>query len=83
MSLIVHHAVQTLKTMGRILHRLWLEITGAVFVGLAAFGSFSLWREWRAYNSGEEPWRLLLALIFVLGMFAFGLHSFLRARRLR
>ena len=87
MSLIVQHACQhawkTLQNMGRILHRLWLEITGAVFLGMAAFGSFSLWKEWRSYQAGGELWKLVAALTFVIFMAGFGLHSFLRARRLR
>ena len=83
MSLLAQHAWQTLKNMARILHRLWLEITGAVFLGMATFGSFSLWKEWRAYRAGGELWKPLSALIFVVGMAAFGLHSFYRARRMR
>ena len=69
--------------MARILHRLWLEITGTVFLGMAAFGSLSAWKEWRAYQTGGEMWKIVAALTFVLVMAAFGVHSFYRARRLR
>ena len=84
MSLLTQHAWQTAKVMLKILHRLWLEIVGAVFLGLAGFGSFSLWKEWRAYHaSGAELWKPLSALVFVIGMAAFGINSLFRARRLR
>ena len=83
MSLLIEHTLKTLKNMARILHRLWLEIIGAVFLGMAAFGSLSLWREWQAYQAGGEMWRVTVALVFVVGMAAFGLHSFLRARRMQ
>ena len=86
MSLLIQTAWQVLRNMGRILHRLWLEITGAVFLAMAAFGSFSVWKEWRAYQSaqpGGELWKLVAALTFVIVRGGFGLHSFLRARRLR
>jgi hypothetical protein len=69
--------------MGRILHRLWLEITGAIFLGMAAFGGFSVWKEWRSYQQSGEFWKLGLALTFVITMGAFGVHSFFRAKRLR
>jgi hypothetical protein len=83
MSLLLQHAWQVLLNMGKILHRLWLEITGAVFLGMAAFGSLSVWKEWRSYQAGGELWKLVAALTFVIMMGAFGVHSFFRARRLR
>ncbi len=83
MSLLLQHAWQILRNMGRILHRLWLEITGAVFLGMAAFGSLSAWKEWRSYQAGGELWKLVAALTFVIMMGAFGVHSFFRSRRLR
>jgi hypothetical protein len=83
MSLLSQHAWQTFKNMARILHRLWLEMTGTLFLGMAAFGGFSLWKEWRAYHAGGELWKPLSALVFVVGMAGFGLNSFFRARRLR
>lgn len=72
-----------LRRVVPILHRLWLEVTGAIFLGLAAFGGLSVWKEWRAYRAGGPPWQFLLALAFVLMMGSFGVYSFLRARRLR
>ena len=86
MSMLLETAWRVVRNMGRILHRLWLEITGAIFLAMAGLGGFSLWKEWRAYQGGQpegELWRLVAALSFVIFMGGFGLHSFLRARRLR
>jgi hypothetical protein len=83
MSLILEHLWKFLLQAVRILHRLWLEVSGAVFLGLAAFGGMSVWREWRDFRSGAAPWEFLLALGFVVMMGSFGVYSFFRARRLR
>jgi len=83
MSLFLEHLWRFLRTAARILHRLWLEVTGAIFLALAAFGGLSAWKEWRAYQAGGALWELLLALTFVIMMGGFGVYSFLRARRLR
>lgn len=83
MSLFQEHLWRFLQNAARILHRLWLEITGAIFLGLAAFGGLATWREWRAYRAGGALWEFLLALVFVIMMGSFGVYSFFRARRLR
>jgi hypothetical protein len=83
MSLLARHAWQTLRNIGRILHRLWLEITGSLFLGMAAFGSLSAWKEWKAYQDGGEMWKPVASISFVLIMAAFGIHSLFRARRMR
>jgi hypothetical protein len=74
---------QWLKKSGKILHRLWLEITGFVFLGLAAHGTFSTLREWRAYADGGPVWKLIAAMFFLILMASFGIYSFLRARRIQ
>jgi hypothetical protein len=76
-------AGRLLRSAVPVLHRIWLEITGTIFLGMAAFGGLSLWKEWRAYRAGGPPWQFLLALAFVVMMGSFAAHSFLRARRLR
>jgi len=83
MSLFLEHLWRFLRTAARVLHRLWLEVTGAIFLALAAFGGLSAWKEWHAYQAGGALWELLLALMFVIMMGGFGVYSFLRARRLR
>ena len=83
MALFLEHLRRFLRNAAKILHRLWLEITGAIFLGLAAFGGLSVWKEWRDYRAGGTPWEFLLALVFALMMASFGVYSFFRARRLR
>ena len=83
MSLFLEHLWRFLRTALGILHRLWLEVTGAVFLGLAAFGGLSAVREWRAYRTGGALWEFMLALLFAIMMGGFGIYSFFRARRVR
>lgn len=82
-ELAIRYAVQWLRHSARILHRLWLEVSGAIFFGLAFFGVPSALREWRAYQAGAAGWKLAAAIVFMVMMTAFGVYSFLRARRLR
>lgn len=82
-QLAIRYALQWLRQSARILHRLWLEVSGAIFFGLAFFGLPSALREWRAYQAGGTAWKLAAAIVFMVTMTAFGIYSFLRARRLR
>ncbi len=69
---------------GRILHQLWLEVTGFVFLALAAIGALSGVREYtryRAHNAGPD--RVLVAIVFTLMFAWFGMTSFWRVRRKR
>jgi hypothetical protein len=83
MSLLAHYLWQWLRQAARILHRLWLEITGAVFLGLALLGTVSVWKEWNAYPEASDLWEPVAALTFVVMMAGFGIYSFLKAGRLR
>ena|SRR5512135_2164636 len=73
----------TARSFGRVLHQLWLEVTGFTFLALAAFGAMAGFREYAKYQSGHAagPGRMILAICFS-GSFAwFGVSSFLRARK--
>ena len=83
MSLLTTHLWKAFREVWRILHRLWLEVTGAVFLAMAAMGGISAWKEWRAYQAGDKPWEFLLALVFMVMMGSFGVYSFFRAWRIR
>jgi hypothetical protein len=83
MPLLVQLLWKWLCQTGRILHQLWLEVTGAVFIALAAFGGVSAWKEWQALQEGGPLWKLVAALLFVVMMGAFGIYSFWKARRVR
>jgi len=39
---------------GRILHQLWLEVTGFVFLVLASIGGLALVREYQKYGGGKD-----------------------------
>ena len=75
---------RTFLSTGRVLHQLWLEVTGFVFLVMAGIGCFPLAREWTKFTEGRAgPGRLLIALAFVLTFGYFGLSSFWRVKRKR
>ncbi|MGO9125195.1 MAG: hypothetical protein ACLP6G_09935 [Terriglobales bacterium] len=63
---------------GRILGQLWLEVTGFVFLALAAIGGMAFWREWTKHRS---PGRLALAAAFTILFGWFGASSFWRVSK--
>ncbi|MGB8012506.1 MAG: hypothetical protein WCF68_12895 [Terriglobales bacterium] len=70
-------------SFGRVLHQLWLEVTGFTFLAMAAVGAMAGIREYGKYQSGHAtgPGRLLLAVCFTVSFAWFGLSSFWRVRR--
>ena len=82
-SLLVRHAARWMVHSGRILHRLWLEVIGAVFLALAIFAVPSVLHEWRAYQDGASVLHLLAVLFFLVMMASFGVYSFVKSRRYR
>jgi hypothetical protein len=72
----------TLRSFGRVLHQLWLEVTGFIFLTLAGIGGIALSREYAKYQIGKTgPGRVAIALCFCLTFGYFGLTSFWRVRR--
>jgi len=72
----------TASSFARILHQLWLEVTGFVFLALALIGGSAVPREYAKYQAGNQgPARVLIALCFCLTFAYFGLSSFWRVRR--
>jgi hypothetical protein len=72
----------TARSFGHILHLLWLEVTGTVFLAMAAFGGIALVREYTKYSAGRATaGRVAIAVCFTLTFAWFGLSSFLRVRR--
>jgi len=67
----------------RILRQLWLEVTGAIFLALAAFGVPSAVREWRLLQQDGSWSRFAMTVVFIAMMGAFGIYSFWKARRIR
>jgi hypothetical protein len=70
-------------TYARVLHQLWLEVTGFTFLAMAAVGAMAGVREYGKYQTGHAtgPGRLLLAVCFTASFTWFGLSSFWRVRR--
>jgi hypothetical protein len=73
----------TARSFGRVLHQLWLEVTGFMFLAIAVIGAMAGLREYGKYQSGHAagPGRLALAVCFTVSFTWFGLSSFWRVKR--
>jgi hypothetical protein len=70
------------RSFGRVLHQLWLEITGVLFFTLALSGLGATVREYGKYHTGQASMgRVVLAVCFTLTFAWFGMSSFWRVRR--
>src|SRR5215469_6495218 len=70
-----------LRHLGGVIHQLWLEITGFVFLAFAGVGVVALVREYSAYQMGKGRSSHLAAAAGFSIMFCwFGITSFWRAR---
>ena len=72
----------TARSVGNVLHQLWLEVTGFIFLVMAfGFGSASV-REYGKYHAGEPVGgRLALGIIVTLTFGWFAASSFWKAGR--
>ena len=72
----------TASSFGKVLHQLWLEVTGFVFLFMACVGGIAFSREYARYEAGGRgPGRLIIAICFCLTFAYFGLSSFWRVRK--
>jgi hypothetical protein len=72
----------TAKSFGRVLHQLWHEVMGFIFLAMAGIGGIALSREWAKFAAGKTgPGRLAMAACFCLTFGYFGLSSFWRVRK--
>jgi hypothetical protein len=73
----------TSRSFGQVLHQLWLEVTGFIFLAMAGIGAMAGMREYGRYQAGHAagPGRLVLAICFTASFTWFGLSSFWRVRR--
>ena len=83
MQLLYRHGLQWFGEVIKTLRRLWLEVTGTVFLALAFYAGAGTLREWRAFEQGGSLWRLGSSLFVLVMMLAFGVYSFWKARRIR
>jgi hypothetical protein len=74
----------TLGHFGGVLHQLWLEITGFVFLAFAGVGLAALVKEYSAYHVHRGSVSHIAAAGGITVMFAwFGITSFWRVRNRR
>lgn len=72
----------TFQHFGRVLHLLWLEITGVFFLFFALVGALACWREFQKWQAGKiGPGKTALAFCFAALFLWFGVSSFYRTRR--
>jgi len=72
----------TARSFGHVIHLLWLEVTGVIFLIMAlSFGGATV-KEYGKYHAGQVgPGRAGAALLFAVTFAWFGLSSFWRVRR--
>jgi predicted tellurium resistance membrane protein TerC len=74
----------TLSHFAGVLHQLWLEITGFVFLAFAGVGLVALVREFNSFHAGKgTSSHLAVAAGFTAVFGWFGISSFWRARNRR
>jgi hypothetical protein len=70
------------RSVGRVAHLLWLEITGLFFLLFCLVGGVALTREYPKYQAGKlGAGKLVLTLLFTIVFGYFGVSSFWRVRR--
>ena len=71
----------SLGHFAKVLHQLWLEVTGFVFLAFASIGAVAWVKEYAAYHAGRTTsGRVAAAAGFTLMFAWFGTSSFWRAR---
>lgn len=82
LSAIMSGVRATLRSFWHAMHQLWLEVTGTLFLFIAAFGAIALVREYTKYHAGHTTAsRLAVVACFTVTFAWFGLSSFWRVRR--
>lgn len=72
----------TLRSVTRVVHVLWLEVTGLLFMTLAVVGAGAAIREYHRHSLGQgSTGKMLLAGGFALLFGYFGVNSFWRSRK--
>jgi hypothetical protein len=82
-SAVIRGFETTARSFGRVLHQLFLEVTGFTFLAIAGIGGITAFREYAKFHAGQVvgPGRLALAIAFTFSFTWFGLSSFWRLRR--
>jgi hypothetical protein len=75
-------ASTTARAFGKVLHQLWLEVTGLVFLVMAASGGGAVAHEYKQYQTGHAGFgRVAVAICFTVTFAWFGVSSFWKVRR--
>ena len=72
----------TARSFGHVLHQLWLEVTGVIFLIMSLSFAGATAKEYGKYHAGQVgPGRVGVAVGFTLTFAWFGLSSFWRAHK--
>jgi hypothetical protein len=72
----------TASSVSRVMHVLWLEVTGFLFLVLAVIGGGAAVREYHRYVAGTTTrGRIAVAAVFALLFLYFGVNSFWLSRK--
>src|SRR5579863_1584664 len=72
----------TTRAFGKVMHQLWLEVIGVVFLGMAAIGGIESAKEYAKYAAGRAGLRsVVVAICFTVTFAWFGVSSFWRVRQ--
>lgn len=75
-------AAATGRAFGRVLHQLWLEVTGVVFLIMALSFAGAAAKEYGKYHSGQAgPGRVAVAVCFTVTFAWFGVSSFWKVKK--
>jgi hypothetical protein len=74
----------TARALGRVLHQLWLEVAGVVFLIMALSLGGGAFKEYGKYHAGQaSAGRVAIAICFTLIFAWFGVSSFWRVKKKR
>jgi len=69
------------RAFGRAAHRLWLEVTGFIFLAMAGIGAIEAVREYSKYQAGRASVTgTVVAICFTVTFAWFGISSFVRVK---
>lgn len=72
----------TARAFGKVLHQLWLEVTGLIFLLMAASGGVAVGHEYAQYHAGKAALsRVIVAICFTVTFAWFGVSSFWRVKQ--
>ncbi len=75
-------AATTARAFGRVLHQLWLEVTGVVFLIMALSFAGATIKEYGKYHAGQAGLgRVAAAICFTVTFAWFGVSSFWRVKK--